>query len=191
MLIEVTTSAIFTVSSKGRIILTVKGRFLAEETWRPIVSSNCYVTVDFYDWLLTSQKLLCARLNFNARNLADLIWLLISREFCCHFSALIHNFTCQIIEISGNAFFHNNSQQSVLVIKLIKKRNETNLKISGSLVELNSFFFFFKKFSFSSFRIFWAIRPHLLFRTVIYLFIFCFEAWYSAPAVSTHSDNHN
>ena len=29
------------------------------------------------------------------------------------------------------------------MIKLIKKRNETNLKISGSLVELNSFFFFF------------------------------------------------
>ena len=78
MLIEVMTSAIFTVSSKGRITLTVKGRFLAEETWRPIVSLNCYVTVVFYDWLLTSKKPLCARLYFNARNLADLIWLLIS-----------------------------------------------------------------------------------------------------------------
>lgn len=30
------------------------------------------------------------------------------------------------------------------MIKLIKKRNETNLKISGSLVELNSFFVFLR-----------------------------------------------
>ena len=49
MLMDVTISAISTVSSKGRIILTVKGRFLAEETWRPIGQIKLLnVMVDFY-----------------------------------------------------------------------------------------------------------------------------------------------
>ena len=60
---------------------------------------------------------------------------------------LIHNFTCQTIEISGNVFL-TVIASNILVIKLNKKRNETNLKISGSVVELNSFFFFFSEIYF-------------------------------------------
>ena len=77
-------------------------------------------------------------------------------------------------------------------IKLNKKRNETNLKISGSLVELIMNSFFFRNLLSRALEFYGQLGHICSFEQLfIYLFFYCFGAWYSAPAVSTHSDNHN
>ena len=66
-------------------------------------------------------------------------------------------------------FFNNNSLQYLGdQIKQKTKWNTPQNLWKRSRIE--QFFFFFQKFTFSSFRIFWAIRPYLLFRTVIFFF---------------------
>ena len=103
----------------------------------------------------------------------------------------VTTFQRQTIEISGNVFL-TIIASNILVIKLNKKRNETNLKISGSLVELIMNSFFFRNLLSRALEFYGQLGHICSFEQLfIYVFFYCFGAWYSAPAVSTHSDNHN